>query len=107
MLTIEQQIMEDYRRRIMSPTSSESSTVGAVAKKFGKSAKQVRAVISKLQPKRTKDGIWYEVVDSEYKDLMKVIVHIYGEQVIWHTTSTEAEVKKKVERLKHRRAMEM
>jgi len=91
----------------MSPTSSESSTVRAVAQKFGKSAKQVRDIISKLQPKRTKDGIWYEVVDSEYKDLLKVLVHIYGETVIWHTTSSEEEVKKKVERLKHRRAMEM
>lgn len=107
MQSIEKQIMEDYRRRIMSPTSSESSTVRAVGQKFGKSAKEVRAVISKLQPKRTKDGIWYEVVPSDYKDLMKVVVHIYGEQVIWHTTSNEQEVKKKVERLKHRRAMEM
>lgn len=107
MRTVEQQIMEDYRRRMMALNTSYESSIRATAHKFGLKQGEVRQVINKLAPKRTTDGVAWEEVDSQYEGMRTFIIYIQGQEVIWHTRSGEKEIKDKIKKLKHRRAIEM
>ena len=107
MARIEKQIMEDYRRRMMSPTSTYESTVRAIARKFDKPAKEVKAIITRLSPTSKKEAIEFKVTAGRRKNMKRVTVLIHGQEIIWDTTASEQEIAEKIEKLRHRKMIEM
>lgn len=107
MQSTEHQVMEDYRRRMMALNTSYESSIRATAQKFGIKQGEVRQIINKLAPKNTTDGVAWEKVESQYEGMKTIIVYIEGQEVIWHTTSSDREIKDKIKKLKHRRAIKM
>jgi len=104
---VEKLIMEDYRRRMMSATSTYGSTVRAIARKFDKTTAEVKEIITRLSPTRTKEAIYYNITAGNRKNMKKVTVSIHGQEAIWYTTADEEEIKEKIEKLRHRKMIEM
>lgn len=92
---------------MMSPTASYASTVRAIARKFDKSTQQVKEIITRLSPTHTKEAIDFKISDGRRKNMKKVTVLIHGQEIIWHTTADETEIAEKIEKLRHRKMIEM
>ena len=99
--------MDDYRRRIGFPNTSYHSSVRAIAQKFGVSESNVRYAIAAMSPKRKAESVNYKIRAGRYKNMRKVIVTIGSEEITWHTTADDSEIKDMIRKLKERMTMEV